>query len=241
MPETVYWMAPIGWYHLVIFSALVPLLAWMSRRRSLQANSPKPPLARFLRSTCIMLGLFAVLSGLTAWKQELNIWSLSIQRPLVSIPLAVGLYVLAVAVMRPRWRRTVERRAPHLRYFMPQTPDERRWWVVVSTCAGVSEEITWRGVQPPLLAYVTGSPLAGAGLSAILFGAAHAMQGFKSAAVIVLFAIAFQALVWTSGSLLLAMIVHAAYDVTAGFTYSRLGRELGYEPAATVSQDPQPL
>ena len=58
-----------------------------------------------------MLALFAVLSWLTAWKQDLDIWSLSIQRPLVSIPLAVGLYVLAVVVMRPRWRRAVEKRA----------------------------------------------------------------------------------------------------------------------------------
>jgi membrane protease YdiL (CAAX protease family) len=228
MPETVYWMAPIGWYHLIIFSVLVPVLAWKSRRRSLRADAPKLPLARFLRSGCVMLALFALLSWLTAWNQNLDIWSLSIQRPLVSIPLAVGLYVLAVVVMRPRWRRAVEKRLPHLRYFMPQTPEERRWWVAVSTCAGVSEEITWRGVQPPLLAYVTGSPVAGMALSAILFGAAHAMQGFRTSAVIVLFAVAFQFLVWTSGSLLLAMIVHAAYDITAGFTYGRLGRELGY-------------
>jgi len=230
MPETVYWMAPIGWYHLLIFSVLVPVMAWMSRRRSLRADAPKPPLARFLRSTCILLALFAGLSLLTAWQQELHILSLGIRRPLVSIPLAAALYALAVVVMRPRWRRSVERRVPHLRYFMPQSPDERRWWVAVSTFAGVSEEITWRGVQPPLLAYVTGSPLAGALLSAILFGAAHAMQGWKSAAVIVIFAIAFQVLVWTSGSLILAMVVHAVYDITAGFTYSRLGRELGFQP-----------
>lgn len=229
MPETVYWMTPFGWHHIVFFGALVPLLAWMSRRRSLRPNAPKPPLAQFLRSTTIMLTLFAVVSWLTALKQDMDIWSLSIRRPVVSIPLAAGLYVLAVAVMRPRWRRSVEKRVPHLRYFMPQTPDERRWWVVVSTVAGVSEEITWRGVQPPLLAYVTGSSLAGVVLSAVMFGAAHALQGWKSASVIVLFAMAFQLLVWISGSLVLAMIVHAAYDITAGFTYSKLGRELGYQ------------
>jgi len=239
MPETVYWMAPMGWYHVIIFGALVPVLAWKSRERSMRADAPKPPLARFLRSTTVVLALFALLSWLTAWKQDLNIWSLSIQRPLVSLPLAVGLYVLAIVVMRPRWRRAVERRLPHLRYFMPQTPEERRWWVVVSTAAGVSEEITWRGVQPPLLAFLTGSPLAGALLSAVLFGAAHALQGFRSAAVIVLFALAFQLLVWTSGTLLLAMIVHAVYDITAGFTYSRLGRELGYEPAGVRSGSDQ--
>jgi membrane protease YdiL (CAAX protease family) len=236
MPETVYWMAPAGWQHLIVFCALVPVLAWMSRRRSLRPDAPKPPLVAFLRSSCIMLVLLAVVSLFTAWKQDLNILSLSIRRPLLSIPLAVGLYGLSILAMRPRWRRAVERRLPHLRYFMPQTREERRWWVAVSTCAGVSEEITWRGVQPPLLAYVTGSPLAGAVLSAVFFGAAHAMQGFKSAALIVLFAMGFQTLVWVSDSLVLAIIVHAAYDITAGFAYGRLGRELGYESAAaTVS------
>ena len=232
MPETVYWMTPLGWYHLAVFCVFVPVMAWLSRRRSLKADAPKPPLARFLRSTSIMLVVFALLSLLTAWSQDLHILSPVIQRPLVSIPLAVGLYVLAVAVMRPRWRRAVERKVPHLRYFMPQSREERGWWIVVSSLAGISEEITWRGVQPPLLAYLTGSPDLGMLLSAITFGAAHAMQGWKSAAVIVIFAIAFQLLVWTSGTLLLAMIVHAVYDITAGFTYAKLGRELGYEPAA---------
>lgn len=229
MPETVYWMTLIGWYHLATFCVLVPVMAWLSRRRSLQADAPRPPLAAFLRSTSIMLILFAAFSLLTAWRQDLQILSPAIERPWISIPLAAGMYALAVRLMRPAWRRAVERRQPHLRYFMPRTREERGWWIAVSSLAGISEEITWRGVQPPLLAYLAGSPMAGVLLSAIAFGAAHAMQGFKSSAVIVLFALAFQLLVWTSGTLLLAMIVHAAYDVTAGFSYARLGKELGYD------------
>ena len=50
----------------------------------------------------------------------------------------------------------------------------------VGVCKRVAGEIAWRGVQPShSWLYMTGSPLAGMVLSAVLFGAAHAMQGFN--------------------------------------------------------------
>ena len=170
--------------------------------------------------------------------QRLTLFPPSMQRPWTSVFVAIAMYVAMVMLMRPRWRRIVERRSPHVYFFMPGTRAERTWWIVVSTLAGISEEITWRGVQPALVAYVTGSPETGAAIAAISFGAAHAVQGWKSAAIIVLVGVAFQSLVWLSGSLLLAMAVHAAYDVTAGLTYARLGRELGYK---VPSEAPTPL
>ena len=60
------------------------------------------------------------------------------------------------------------------------------------------------------------------------------MQGWKSAAIIAVFALGFQTIVWLSGSLYVAMAVHVLYDITAGLTYGRLGRELGYSPATTA-------
>ena len=234
MPEIVYWMTPAGWGHIFLFCVLVPVLAVLSRRRTQRPDAPRVPLAKFLQSSSITLVMFAVLSLLTAHRQRMDIWPDTILRPWISIPMAVGMYLVAVTVMRPLWRRAVETRSPHLRYFMPQSPEERRWWVVISVLAGVSEEITWRGVQPALLAYVTGSPLAGMLLSAVAFGAAHAVQGFKSAAIIVLFALCSHLLVWTSGTLVLAIIVHAAYDIVAGFAYGRLGCELGYDADNSV-------
>lgn len=42
-------------------------------------------------------------------------------------------------------------------------------------------------------------------------------------AIITVFAFGFQALVWLTGSLYLAMAVHVAYDITTGLTYGRLG------------------
>ena len=47
-------------------------------------------------------------------------------------------------------------------------------------------------------------------------------------AVIFVLALGFHALVWLAGSLYVAMAVHIAYDITAGLTYGRLRRDLGF-------------
>jgi membrane protease YdiL (CAAX protease family) len=61
-----------------------------------------------------------------------------------------------------------------------------------------------------------------------MFGGAHLTQGWKSAAIIVLFGLGFQSLVWISGSLYVPMLAHAAYDIVAGMTYGKLGRGRGF-------------
>lgn len=229
MADIVYWLTPLGWYHLVSFGVLVPILAYRQRRRNVAAGRPTGPRIRQYRATTLTLLLFGAFSLLVANQQRLALWGWPTRRLWLSWLVAAGMYGLMVAVMRPRWRAAVARRTPHIYYFMPGTGAERRWWVTVSVLAGVSEEVTWRGVQPALVAYLAGSPVVGALATAASFGAAHAVQGRRPAAVIVLFALAFQSLVWLSGSLLPSMAVHAAYDITAGLVYGRLGRELGYD------------
>src|SRR5436190_23997678 len=115
---------------------------------------------------------------------------------------------------------------------MPATPAERAWLVVVAILAGVTEEITWRCVQAVLSYKALGNIGIGMLFCAASFGVAHIIQGWKTVAVISLFALAFHLLVWLSGSLYVAMAVHIAYDITAGISYGRLGRELGYQPDA---------
>jgi membrane protease YdiL (CAAX protease family) len=154
--------------------------------------------------------------------------------PLLAVLAGVVMLVVAVAVMRPRWRRAVEHRTPIgarvLHLVMPANAVERAWWIVVAVLAGVSEEITWRGVQTALLINLTGHLWIAAIVCSISFGLGHFNQGWKSAAIIVCFALGFHALVWLSGSLYVAMAVHVAYDITAGITYGRLGKEFGYSP-----------
>jgi membrane protease YdiL (CAAX protease family) len=142
--------------------------------------------------------------------------------------LGAGLLAVLVLLMRPMWRKRVEQRSRKVWLFMPRTRRERLLWVGVSVAAGVSEEVTYRGVMFTILWRLTGSPLAAALIASSVFAISHVLQGWKSMAIIFGFAIAFQSIAWLSGSLYVAMVVHAAYDVTAGFCYGAYGEKLGY-------------
>lgn len=106
--------------------------------------------------------------------------------------------------------------------------------MALSLSAGIGEELVWRGVLPALIAAVTGSFAMGVGLSVVSFALAHAIQGLRSVLAIAAIAVAFHALVFISGSLYVAMVVHFIYDVIAGFTYARFARELGLLPSHAV-------
>jgi membrane protease YdiL (CAAX protease family) len=112
--------------------------------------------------------------------------------------------------------------------FMPMTRDERLLWLLVSLMAGFSEEITWRAVQTMLLERVTGALLFGILFSAVMFGAAHAVQGYEGVALIGGMALVFHGLVLFTGSLYIAMAVHFLYDAIAGYSYAKMARQYGY-------------
>ena len=229
MTTIVDWVSGIGWLHLLVFGLMIPVLAFRSRRHLVSAR-PRPPRIAHYRASVMTLLLFGILSVLTAQEQGIDLFAARLERPVLSLTAAGALLIGAVVFMRPRWRRAVEQRAPAVYFFSPGTRAERAWWLAVAILAGVSEEMTWRGVQAPLAAGVVHSAVAGALLSAVMFGAAHATQGMKSAGIITGLALAFQGLAWLSGSLLPGMVVHAAYDLIAGLSYGRLVRELGYDP-----------
>ena len=225
-------IGPAGWYHLLVMGVLIPAIVVRNYRRLIGQKLPLPNRLKHFQTTSMMLVLFTVLSTLVAKVEWIQLFTFDMAR----LPAGLGagglMYVAAVAFMRPRWRRAVERRARVVYLFMPDTAGERAWWIAVSVLAGIGEEITWRGVQTALLGYLTGSYVAGALLSAVSFGLAHYIQGWRSAGIITIFALGFQSIAWLSGSLYIAMAVHVAYDITAGLNYGRLGRELGYTPEA---------
>jgi len=101
-------------------------------------------------------------------------------------------------------------------------------WIVAAALAGFGEELTWRGVQTALLARLTGSVAVAIAISIAMFAVSHVEQGWKSIWIVSPFAAVFHLLVWLSGSLYVAMVVHFVYDAIAGLSYGRLGRELGY-------------
>lgn len=211
--------------HLLFFGVLIPWLAWQSRAKL--ARHPHPPRRRHFVAVLIQLLLFLVLSLVVARAEGIPLFvPFDLRWPAV---LAAALLLGGgIALMRPKWRQGVERREKTLHLFMPRDRTERVLWVAVAVAAGVSEEITYRGVMFVVLVGLTGNAMMAAVGASLIFGLSHIVQGWKSAGIISVIALCLHGLVAVSGSLYLAIAVHAIYDVIAGLAYGRLGEELGY-------------
>ena len=214
-----------GWYHLAFFGLFLPWAAVRSRKKV--AGAALPPLARHLPRIVIQLGVLGSLSLLVARVEWIKLFPRT-SPPLWTVALGVALALGAAAAMYPLWRRSVRERKRTTFLFMPRTAKERAWWIAVACAAGVSEEISWRGVQWILLTRLLGNAWMAAALCVVMFAVAHAVQGGRSVGIILAFGAAFHVLVALSGSLYVAMGAHALYDVLAGLGYGRLGEQLGY-------------
>lgn len=222
---------PAGWAHLAYFGLLLPVMVVRGRMKIRDIKAPLPNRLHHFQMTSFSLVILAALSLLVARAEGIELFPRT-WPPFIAVVAGVAMFVTTVGLMRPRWRRAVEQRTPVgarvLHLCMPANGVERAWWIAVSVSAGISEEISWRGVQTALLSNLTGRLWLAAIICSISFGVAHMVQGWKSSAIIVFFALGFHALVWLGGSLYVAMVVHIAYDITAGLSYGRLGKELGY-------------
>jgi len=113
-----------------------------------------------------------------------------------------------------------------LRWMLPASGLERRWWLAVSLTAGITEEIVARGC---LLADLHGAtaaspllhlPLWGAWmLSSLAFGFAHLYQGLQGIARTTLAGLFLGALAIVSGVLWLPIVVHVLADALTVFMY----------------------
>lgn len=169
-------------------------------------------------------GLCALTVVVWAWQghawSALPLFSPVLWRVLVGLAVAalvVGVMVQQVATVRawPRARATVRRQIGDLEPFLPLTPREVAWFRALSVTAGVCEEWLYRGVLTTLLAGWFGLPIA-VTLASIAFGFGHAYQGRSGIVRTALVGLAMSGIVLLSGSLVPAMIVHAAIDLGSG-------------------------
>lgn len=98
---------------------------------------------------------------------------------------------------------------------LPRTAAEHRAFAVLSVTAGICEEILFRGYLPGYLG-AWASPFLAVAASSVLFGFAHAYLGFPHVVRTAIVGGLLAGVVALSGSLLPAMIVHAAMDLVSG-------------------------
>lgn len=96
---------------------------------------------------------------------------------------------------------------------LPRNRPELGWGAALSVNAGVVEEALFRLALPALLVVVTGEPVSAFLLAALVFGALHAYQGWVGVLATGVVGLLFTALYVVSGSIGLAMLVHALFDL----------------------------
>ena len=99
-----------------------------------------------------------------------------------------------------------------LRSLVPQTPAETVVWILLALSAGICEEIVFRGYLQRQFFALTGNDAAAIALQSIVFGAAHAYQGFRGVITITLYGALFGILAILRRSLVPGMIQHFFQD-----------------------------
>jgi hypothetical protein len=204
--------------------AFMPWMAFRSMRRlrpppagSVEAAAPVPSRTQLFASTLVSLALLFLLTWFTAGSFGYRIFDvLSFgERELlaggITFVACLGLMLLNRAARTPAERRTMP-----VYKLMPRTPAEWTLYAAAALAAGVAEEAAYRGVLMSILWYSLGNPWLAAAISAGAFGLSHAFQGWKSGVTIFAIALAMHGLVWVTGTLVVAMVVHTVYDLVAG-------------------------
>lgn len=152
---------------------------------------------------------------------------------LLTLTICFALLVLAHVM-----RSAEERRTLLVYALVPQSHREWGLGALTVVVASVAEEAAYRGVGMAILVHILGNPWPAALVCAVAFAFAHSIQGWKSGVVIFVLALVMHALVVITGTLVLAMGVHAIFDVVAIFAIRREARRhgvVGLPPPAPIS------
>ena len=223
---------------LLYLMAFLPWMAWRSAvqlraARDDPAANPLPPLTSIYAGTLVMLGVLFVLSWLVGRGVGYDPFFLPVlgARDVTAGIAALGAAFGLLGVSR-LVRTTEERRRAPAYKLMPRTRQEWILYVAMAVAAGIAEETAYRGVGTALLTWSTGSPWVAAALMSLAFGIAHITQEWKSVWLVIVMAIVMHALVALTGTLVIAMVVHATYDIVAGMIGSREAERLGVRSEA---------
>jgi len=226
-------MSLLADFYVLFLGVLLPVLCLLSYfKLKTDGKLPSKPVLRL--DALIMLALIFLFAWLV-WR--------SIHRPvfpsyaiqLKHLVIGFGVLVLFVSGMYPMWKTNAVKKRERIYRSMPQKASEMGSWIAVALSAGFVEEFAYRRVLFGILFYWFPNWWAAALLCAAAFALGHGIQGWKGVLIIFGMSLIFQSLVWYTGTLYVAMVVHAIYDAIAGFAYARFYKRTAPEVNTAAS------
>jgi membrane protease YdiL (CAAX protease family) len=207
----------------LLMLVVMPIGAVRSKSIIAGRGRSAPQRADLLTRALLVQLLLFLFAYLVARSEGMALWSWrGLSLGTVAIAAGALTFLLTVGALSWHLRTPDERRTLWMRHLLPETTGQWGLWLVVSVAAGVAEETAYRGVLVVLLASATTSFVVAVLLSAAAFAVVHYPQGAKSMGWVFAIGLVMQAVVGATGTLYVAMGVHAIYDVTAAI--SALGR-----------------
>lgn len=201
---------------------LVPLPALLIVEGRKLRELETVPRAQAYMSSIASLWVLAILTGCVAWLSGYSRVQLGLagSDPLRTAAFAAALTITAIAVLF-LFRLAGMREAPLMHELLPATRRERILFIGVAITAGVCEEIVFRGFLIHVLYSATGSLAVALLLSSGAFGVAHAYQQPAGALRATLIGLILALPLAIDGSIVPAIIAHAAIDIISGLWLAR--------------------
>lgn len=215
----------MGWTLLAYLLVILPWLAWRTAQQfkamrtggEVPGGPSIPARTRIFAGTLYMLVILYFLAWMAGGGSSSDFFwypALGKREILAGVAVLVAQFLLRWLNRRIRTQDQRPKMAAHT--LLPRTGAEWALFLVTAIAAGIAEETAYRGVGMFVLTDLIGNPWIAAVILAIAFGLAHLLQEWKSVAIIILMALLMHALVQFTGALVVAMAVHALYDIVAG-------------------------
>lgn len=217
------------WWHTL---AIVGILAFLALSGYLRAHSSPAPADYMLRSISAMISQAlltgAMIAGIyqrRAFFQSTLLnrpqpWTQDLARGVMVYIIGVGIIVLVGVVSRLSHVITPDRSL--LVAILPHSWVQVIPWIGISACAGVGEELVFRGYLLQQARGLLGSAGGAVAATALLFGVMHSYEGWVAVVSLAALAAVYGAVTLRTGNLRAAMIAHTLQDfLTALFFVAR--------------------
>jgi len=212
----------------ILFAIILPLNGWRNYPKFLAVlrNGPASMVRRALYLGNVIALLVLTLLVLVWWSYKHRafsglglIWypipAFFTATTIVSAAVTLGFLFLNRIARSVKRRPSLQRKLSTTPELLPRTTQELRLYLFMSLCAGICEEILFRGYLIWYLSIIFNTSMAVV-LSSLIFGIGHAYQGLKGIFIITPIGLIFAMLFLWSGSIWAPVILHIGIDGWSG-------------------------